>query len=135
MLEKTKPKKVVRKRGRPERITKDIVQKIAMYLRDGCTIEFACSQVCISKATFYKKYNEDKEFSNEIDKAKDYTLIEARKLVNKAITQWEDIFTARRYIEHKDPDFKKQTSIVAKTTTEENGWEKDKSLTIEIVWI
>lgn len=126
-------RKTVNKGGRPEKITKEVVQKLETFLRDGCTIEFACSQAWIWARTFYLKCERDKEFMQKMEKARDYTLIQARKLVNKAITEWEDVFTARRYMEHKDQDFKKQTSIVAKTT--EEWWESKKNLTVEIVGI
>lgn len=98
-----------RSRGRPTKITKEIVEEITEYIKAGNYPEVAASLAGVSRRTFYgwlKKGHEHKtglhvDFLHSIKKAEDYAEAAAVERVRKA---GDDNWTALAWwLERKHP--------------------------------
>ena len=70
---------------RPTVMADNVVRKLLKAFKLDVTVEEACLYADISKDTFYRKLNEDEEFSDEIGRARMYATMAARLSVVKAL--------------------------------------------------
>lgn len=85
--------------GRPEKITPDIVKKLKqIFMYDG-TVEEACLYAGISKVTFYAKMKKDEKFMNEINQAKLFAHITAKKTLVKSMESDNEAIAQKGAIE------------------------------------
>ena len=89
------------KPGRPSKITDEVVAKLESVFKLDVPIETACSYAGIHKTTFYRNYEQNKEFATKIDSARHFSRIAASRVVSKAIVEGEDVSTARWWLEKK----------------------------------
>lgn len=84
-LIKIKMWKVKEGKGRPEKITPDVVKKLKqIFMYDG-TVEEACLYAGISKVTYYAKIKKDVNFLNEMNQARLFPYITAKKTLIKSM--------------------------------------------------
>lgn len=84
---------------RPTIITPEVVAKLTEAFKLDVTVEEACQYAGISKDTYYRKLKEDEEFSDEMERARMYVTMLARRSV---ITHMEkDGNLALKYLERK----------------------------------
>lgn len=77
--------KVKEGKGRPEKITPDVVKKLKqIFMYDG-TVEEACLYAGISKVTYYAKIKKDVNFLNEMNQARLFPYITAKKTLIKSM--------------------------------------------------
>ena len=77
--------KVKKTVGRPEKITPDVVKKLKqIFMYDG-TVEEACLYAWISKVTYYAKIKKDVNFLNEMNQARLFPYITAKKTLIKSM--------------------------------------------------
>lgn len=71
--------------GRPEKITPEVVKKLKqIFMYDG-TVEEACLYAGISKVTYYAKLKKDEKFLNEMNQARLFPYITAKKTLIKSM--------------------------------------------------
>lgn len=85
--------------GRPTKKNASIVKKLCDAFKIDATVEEACAYAGISKVTYYSWIKEDKEFLNEIDGAKTFPFILARKKLMKSIDSDNETIAQRGAIE------------------------------------
>lgn len=96
--------------GRPTKMTPEIVRKLCDAFKIDATVEEACWYAGISKVSYYAWIKKDENFMNEIESAKTFPFIVARKKLmqsmdsdNEAIAQKGAIeFLRRRDIRYSD---------------------------------
>lgn len=88
--------------ARPTVMTDDVVRKLIEAFKLDVSVEEACLYAGISKDAYYRKLNEDEEFSDEIDRARMYATMTARLCVVKAIATNPQL--AFKYLERKRPE-------------------------------
>ena len=88
--------------GRPTVMTDDVVRKLIEAFKLDVTVEEACLYANISKDAYYRKLNEDEEFSDEIARSRQYATFAARVSVIKALSS--DPHLALKYLERKRRD-------------------------------
>lgn len=77
--------KVKEGKGRPEKITPEVVKKLKqIFMYDG-TVEEACLYAGISKVTYYAKIKKDVNFLNEMNQARLFPYITAKKTLIKSM--------------------------------------------------
>lgn len=89
--------------GQPTVITPEVVSILIGCFQDGLNITQACWQANISRETYYYRYNSDPEFSDKMDRARQFLSMNARKKVKEAVTKG-DMKTVRWYLERRDKD-------------------------------
>ena len=91
--------KVKEKVGRPEKITPEVVKKLKqIFMYDG-TVEEACLYAGISKVTYYAKLKKDEEFLNEMNNARLYPYITAKKTLIKSMESKNEVVAQKGAIE------------------------------------
>lgn len=85
--------------GRPTVITPNVVAKLTEAFKLDVTIEEACLYAGISKDTYYRKVKDNEGFSDEMEQARMYATLRARKTVICQIEQDGDL--ALKYLERK----------------------------------
>ena len=106
--------------GRKTKRTKETAEKLVDCLKKGFTIRQACICAGIDSATFYNWCKEDPAFLSEIEQAKQYVNIAAKKLIQTSIAVDKSVDTAKWYLERRESALysTKQVHEVAETTTE-----------------
>ena len=85
---------------RPTKLNESVVQKLVEWFKMDFTTEECCSYAWISKMTFYDRYKKFPDFSYEIDSAKNYLFIYAKKKLAQWIQKgWFD--EALRFLERR----------------------------------
>lgn len=74
---------------RTSKKTDEVIGKLEEIFRLDWTIAEACSYAKIDPSTYHDWKNNDKDFSDRMDDAKEYAFIEARRTINKAIKEWD----------------------------------------------
>lgn len=69
-------------------------------LQNGLTIEQACRQADIGTTSFYDRQSSDSEFAEKIKAAREFTEVEARKALTRAIREG-DMQTVRWFLSRK----------------------------------
>lgn len=85
--------------GRPTKKTPEVVKKLCDAFKIDATVEEACWYAGISKVIFYKWYKEDEEFFNEIESAKTFAFIVARKKLMQSMDSENEAIAQRGAIE------------------------------------
>jgi hypothetical protein len=99
---KFKPKSGNRKRGRPEKITSEIVGKLEEAFAIDATVEEACFYSDISRDCFYEYLKRHSEFADRIDNLRQRPVFIARKTVIENLEINPKI--ALKYLERKRKD-------------------------------
>lgn len=73
--------------GRPTVITDDAIQKLEEAFKWDATIGEACRYAGISESTYYDHYNKNKQFSEKIDRARDFIFELAKKNIERAVSE------------------------------------------------
>ncbi len=114
-------KKDKKKWWRPSKYSRAIVRKLTAIFKIDWTVEEACLQAGISKETFYERYNkkegfsdefwenEHKRFKQEIDNARNYPFILAKKTLLKWAKQ--DPKYAIEFLKRRHKDYKDKISL------------------------
>lgn len=84
--------------ARPTVKTTELVKKLLACFENDFTTEEACWVVWISKQTFYTWIKEDQELSDDIETAKRFCAIKAKKTIKENLDKPE---MAKRYAERK----------------------------------
>lgn len=85
--------------GRPEKITPEVVKKLKqIFMYDG-SVEEACLYAWISKVTYYAKLKRDKDFLNEMNSARLYPYITAKKTLIKSMESENEAIAQKGAIE------------------------------------
>ena len=74
-------------RGRPTVLTDRLVRKLEDCLKCGMSVSDACFTSGISRDTFYRRFNEDSDFSDKMTWARNYTTLQAKQNISKAIAE------------------------------------------------
>ena len=85
--------------GRPESITPEVVNKLKEILKNDWTVEEACLYAGISKVTYYAKLKRDEKFLNEMNQAKLYPYIKAKKTLIKSMESENEAVAQKGAIE------------------------------------
>lgn len=86
-------------KGRPEKITPEVVKKLKqIFMYDG-SVEEACLYAWISKVTYYAKLKRDKDFLNEMNSARLYPYITAKKTLIKSMESDNEAIAQKGAIE------------------------------------
>ncbi len=119
-------KKQTKKRGRPTKFNPVTVGKLVDIFRVDWTVEKACAYAGIHKDTFYRWYNnldgfsdeigqkKWEEFVEEINRARAFLPIQARRTLAKAILKW-DIKASIEFLKRRDSDYKDKVEIQPST--------------------
>jgi hypothetical protein len=86
--------------GRPACMDADTVRKLEAALATGFSITVACHVSGISRATFYEYKALDKDFSDKMKLAEEWSTYKARLTILKAIDNG-DVAAARFWLTHK----------------------------------
>lgn len=87
------------KGGRPRVITPGIVRKLTEAFKLDVTVQEACLYAGIAKDTYYRKLKDSKKFSDEMEQARMYASLVARKSVIRQMQK--DGNLALKYLERK----------------------------------
>lgn len=97
--------------GRPTVITPEVEAQLLVYLAEGCTDAEACTLANISRDSFYDRKKADHEFSDKVDIAKSSLVLQAKRVVGKALKAG-DKATAEWYLERKaKAEFSPRTEV------------------------
>jgi hypothetical protein len=86
--------------GRPSVITAEAVQKLEAALATGFGVNAACYFSGVSRSVFYQRKAEDKEFSDKMRLAEEWSTYKARLTILKAIDNG-DVAAAKFWLTHK----------------------------------
>lgn len=100
---KTAAKKPTKKVGRPSVMNETVVKKILEVLKDGGSVEKACMEAKITKQTFYNHCNDNPEFLDEVEYAKNWVNEIARGQIIKSIIEW-NTQDAKWWLERRDKE-------------------------------
>lgn len=94
---------------RPSKMTEDVIKILESIFQIDWTIEEACSQAGIKPQTYHKRYKENNEFSDRIDRAKAMPYIDARhSLVKEAKSDWK---AAVEFLKRRDKRYKDKQEL------------------------
>jgi hypothetical protein len=110
-----RPKKVVNKGGRPEKIKELELQKLETAFKMGCNNSEACSYAEIPESTFYEYLKKNPMFSDKIVGWKRNPILKAKHTIYKNL---DDAKTAQWYLERK---CKEEFSTQSKLELESKG--------------
>lgn len=97
-------------------------ERLLDNLRTGMSVEAACTQSSISRATYYLWIEEDEEFAEEVEAAKDFseaTLLQTIKYQGEAKQDWR---ASAWILERRFPDrwgAKREVDVNVNNTTNE----------------
>jgi hypothetical protein len=89
--------------ARPTIITEDTVSKLEAAFRDGLSVSEACFVSAISRTAYYDRRAADDAFAYNMDLAKAWATIRAKKVVIQAIDRG-DLSAAKWYLERKSKE-------------------------------
>lgn len=95
-------KKEEKKRGRPEKITSEILAKLEHAFKIGATDEEACLHAGIDPATLYRYQDKNPEFCEQKVIWKRNPILKARNTIYKNL---DDPSVAKWLLERRDKDF------------------------------
>ena len=101
----------VKKVGRPTKIDDKLIGKLIEIFKTGGTVDQACSYARISKSQFYERYNKDKVFRTDIDSAKSYVSIIAKKNIKRSIVKDKNIENSKWFLEKTEYNNKEGIGI------------------------
>jgi hypothetical protein len=87
--------------GRPTKLTNDTVTKLESIFKIGGTTEEACSYALISRETYYRWLDEDKDFMTKMESAKHYSDIVAKNIVVDSMHKDQNLDTAKWWLEKR----------------------------------
>lgn len=73
--------------GRPTVMTEEVVAKLVEGFKADFTIDEACRYAGIDQSTYFRRRQVDEAFCKEMDSAKDYVLIKAKKNIQTAVDE------------------------------------------------
>ena len=82
--------------GRPTVMTEQAILKLEEILRIGGKIIAACAYAKISPQVYYRYLKEDEDFRNRMQSAQHYSIIAARSIVIKQMTNEKDVPSEER---------------------------------------
>lgn len=85
--------------GRPSLYSNEVVAKLTKAFQDGATIEQACGVAKIDHTTYHRWVNDNSNFAIEMQNAKAYPYLIAKKLVIDSIVKDKDINNAKWLLE------------------------------------
>lgn len=93
-----------KKNGRPLAIDQPVVQKLIEALKLGSTVEEACLYAKIAKPTFYDQIKRDESFAYEIEVARAYPQLIAKRRLIRAMKSEQDTDAAKWWLERRQPE-------------------------------
>ncbi|MDQ5885888.1 MAG: hypothetical protein QG628_285 [Patescibacteria group bacterium] len=90
-------------KGRPTKLTPEVVSILADCLRQGMTVREACSQAVISHEAYYSRTRSDEHFADIMYKAQQEPTITARQVLIEAINKG-DVGVSKWWLERKAAD-------------------------------
>lgn len=97
--------------GRNTVITPKVELELTQYIIDGASNAEACRLANISEDTFYRKTKSDTDFADKMETAKNSTILQAKRVLRKAIEDG-DKQVAGWYLERKKKDeFAQRTEL------------------------
>lgn len=100
--------------GQPTVVTPEVVSLLVTSFQDGLNVTQACWQANISRDTYYSHYNSDPEFSDKMDRARQFLSMNGRKKVKEAMIKG-DMKTIRWFLERRDKDdFSSRTEVTGR---------------------
>ncbi|MFD2207205.1 hypothetical protein [Kiloniella antarctica] len=103
-------------KGRPKKITADVLRKLEDAFKIGCTDKEACLAADIGESTLYDYCKANEDFSERKELLKQSPVFKARKSVVDALEKDPDL--ALKYLERK---VKKEFSTRTENTGEDGG--------------
>lgn len=94
-------KETVRSVGRPKAITREVVQELMGFFKQGMDIKSACTLSGISTSTYYAELARNQRFTDKMTIAQRQTTLYANILVAKAVERG-DLRTAKWWLERED---------------------------------
>ena len=88
--------------GRAPVITEEVTRQLIDVFRLGVKDNAACAYAGVGRTAFYAKMQDDEEFANKIEAAKNFAVIAARQVVVKKIVDDKDVETAKWYLDRHD---------------------------------
>ncbi len=95
---------IVKKAGRPTKITADIVKRLEDIFKLGVLDKVAINYVGIGERTYYDKLESDEVFRSQMQLAKNYARLAAGSVVMDAIVKRKDVETSKWWLEKKHSD-------------------------------
>ncbi len=86
--------------GRPPAIKEDVVRKLEVCLASGYGVSAACHFSGISRSTYYEHLGIDKDFSDKMRLAEEWSTFRARQVILKSIDDG-DLSSAKWWLERK----------------------------------
>lgn len=109
-------KKISKKVGRPTDLVPETVTKLESILKIGGTIEEATTYAGIARETYYRWLKSNDSFVTKMERAKHYADVAAKNVVVKAITEDEDLSTAKWWLEKRE--FRDSPSVAVQVNVE-----------------
>jgi len=109
-----------------------VVRKLSEAFRNDFTIEEACSYAEISKDTYYRWCKENGDFSDEMERVKNFVITEAKKVVKRAIMKG-DIRTSQWLLERKQKELYGKEAISLKYERPPEQLSKEEEAEIEAI--
>lgn len=81
-------------------MTEPTVQKLEQALREGFSVEMACHVSGISRSTYYSHVDNDPEFMNKMELAKNWVTERAKQVLAQAVESG-DLKAAQWWLERK----------------------------------
>ncbi len=111
--------------GRPSKIDEESIKKLEEMFKLDCTIAEACSYAWISHTTYHDWCNKDKEFSDRMERAKNYAFILSRKVLMKGIRDGNDK-NALEFLKRRDRRYSdKNETIVNNNINVDNLYDEE----------
>ena len=89
--------------GRPTVMNETTVLKLEQALRDGFSVEMACYTSGVGRSTYYEHLQQDCDFADKMELAKEYTTQRAKQVVAQAINAGQ-VKVAQWWLERKARD-------------------------------
>lgn len=107
----SKALKKVKKVGRPSKIDDKTIAKLKSILKVGGSIKEACAYALIDQATYYRNLNTKKDFANDMESARVFVGIMAKKNIKKAIVKDKDLEASKWHLEKTQYNTKEQIGV------------------------
>lgn len=115
----------------PTKKTEKLITQLEELFMVDCNIKEACSQVGISMQTYYEWREQDKDFAERMDKAKERPQIFAKqKLMMLMNSKNEKIVTQNtlEFLKNRSPDWKTKQEIKVEWNIQQEINEEDKEI-------
>lgn len=90
--------KLVKKIGRPLKMTEDKVRQLESLLQVGATMQQACDYAGIGVSTYYEMMERSPEFAERMRHAQSFINVESKRVVADDIVLNKEVKTALEYL-------------------------------------